>query len=115
MKTALTGLVAGIFVLMVSVTIRASLAVTLWEAWPEYAANPWAMATLYDAYSGFLLFFCYVVWRERSVSSRALWFVLIMGFGNIATSAYLLLQIARLRPGEPVSAILRTNRAEATQ
>jgi hypothetical protein len=114
-KALLTLLFAGIFVIMVSVTIRASLAIGLWEAWPGYAANPWAVATLYDAYSGFLLFFGYVAWRERSIWSRALWFVLIMGLGNMATSAYLLLQIARLRPGEPVSAILGTRQAEAVR
>lgn len=106
MKLALKGLFALIFVFMLTATILTSREVALWSAWSSYAANPWAVATLYDAYSGFLIFFCYVAWRERSWGARLLWLVLILGLGNIATSFYLLLQLLRLGPEEPASAIL---------
>jgi hypothetical protein len=35
-----------------------------------------------------------------------LWFVLIMGLGNIAMSLYVLIQLVRLRPEEPAEAML---------
>lgn len=91
---------------MVYVTVRAGLAISIWDVWESYAANPWAVATLYDAYSGFTIFWLWVAYRERTWGARALWFVLVMALGNIATSFYLLLQLMRLSPQEPVSNIL---------
>jgi len=38
--------------------------------------------------------------------SRVLWFVLIMGLGNIAISLYVLIQLLGLRREEPAEAIL---------
>jgi hypothetical protein len=81
---------------MLVVTVRASLNISLWKVWDSYAANPWAVATLWDAYCGFTIFFCWVCYKESSMGARILWFVLIMGLGNIATSLYLLIQLFRL-------------------
>lgn len=106
MRLPLVILFSGIFLVMVYVTVRASLAISIWDVWDSYAANPWAVATLYDAYSGFIIFYVWVAWRERSWGARLLWFVLIMGLGNIATSLYLLAQLLRLAPDQPASAIL---------
>jgi len=109
-KTALKLFSLAILLVMVFVTVRAGAALSLWDAWDDYAANPWAVATLYDAYTGFLIFFAYVAWRERSAAARAGWFVLIMGLGNMATAAYLLIALARLDPDEPAAAILTRKR-----
>jgi hypothetical protein len=79
---------------------------SLWEAWPGYAANPWAVATLWDAYFGFLTFYVWVVYKERKIWARILWFLLIMGLGNIAMSLYVLIQLMRLRTDEPAETIL---------
>jgi hypothetical protein len=106
MKLFLKLLFGTIFVWMTVLTIRTSLAVSLWAAWPSYAANPWAIATLYDAYFGFLIFYVWLAYKERTMWSRVGWFVLIMGLGNIATSLYVLIQLMRLRPEEPAEAIL---------
>jgi hypothetical protein len=107
MKLFLKLLFGGVFVFMVVMTIHTGLTVSLSAAWPSYAANPWAMATLYDAYFGFVTFYAWVFYKERSVLPRALWFLLIMGLGNIAMSFYVLIQLFRLRPEEPAAAILR--------
>lgn len=45
MKLFLKLLFGAIFVWMIVLTIRTSLAVSLWAAWPSFAANPWAVAT----------------------------------------------------------------------
>lgn len=106
MKLFLKLLFGCIFVFMVVMTIRTGFAVSLGAAWPSYAANPWAIATLYDAYFGFITFFAWVCYKERRVSARIVWFVLIMGLGNIAMSFYVLIQLFRLKPEEPASAML---------
>jgi len=110
MRRVVAAIAALILVVMLAVTVWASRSVGLFDAWPGFRANPWAIATLVDAYSGFLLFYLYVAWRERSLVARAAWFVLIMGLGNMATAAYLLIQIARLGAGEPTAAILGPRR-----
>jgi hypothetical protein len=111
MKLFLKALFAFIFVFMVVMTMRTSLQVSLWSAWHTFAASPWSMATLYDAYFGFLTFFCWVAWRERSLSTKLFWFVFIMATGNIAMSLYVLLELIALKPEEPASALFRKKAA----
>ncbi|MBI5085685.1 MAG: DUF1475 family protein [Acidobacteria bacterium] len=106
MKLFLKFLFGGIFLWMIVMTIRTSLAISLTEAWPSYAANPWAIATLWDAYFGFVTFFVWVAYKERRMWARVVWFVVIMGLGNIAMSLYVLIELLRLRRDEPAEAIL---------
>jgi isoprenylcysteine carboxyl methyltransferase (ICMT) family protein YpbQ len=68
--------------------------------------NLWTIATLVDAYYGFITFYVWVWWKETRVLPRASWFVLIMLLGNIAMSAYLLRQLARLRDGDSMGVLL---------
>ena len=106
MKLALKLLFATIFLWMTVATIRTSLQISLWDAWDSFANNPWAVATLYDAYAGFLTFYCWVAYKERAWAARILWFVLIMALGNIAMSAYVLIQFFRLPDSEPLDHVL---------
>jgi hypothetical protein len=108
MKLALQILFGTIFAWMTFATIRTSLTIGLIEAIPSYAANPWAMATLYYAYCGFITFYVWVLYKERSLGARLLWFLLIMGLGNIAMSLYVLIQLFRLKPDQPVESMLWT-------
>lgn len=106
MRMFLKLLFGFIFVWMVVATIRTSMQVSLWESWRGFSANPWAVATLYDAYAGFITFFMWVVYKERGPGGRILWFALIMCLGNIAMSAYVLRELFRLPATEEVQAIL---------
>ncbi len=54
-------------------------------------SEPWGLATMFDAYFGFLAFWLYVAWRERSGLARTLWFIALMLLGNFAIAAYALL------------------------
>ena len=107
MKTALKILFAAIFLWMTILTVRTSLAVSLWSAWDSFAANPWAVATLYDAYFGFITFWVWVAYKENTWLSRLLWLVLILGLGNIAMSLYVLIQLFRLKPDQSAEALLQ--------
>jgi hypothetical protein len=96
---------------MVVMTIRTSLKTSLWSAMPAFAASPWSMATLYDAYFGFITFFCWLAWRERSIAPKIVWFVLIMVLGNIAMSAYVLIQLFTLKKDQGVGALFQQKAA----
>jgi hypothetical protein len=64
-----------------------------------------------DAYCGFLTFYVWVLFKEARWLPRIGWFIAIMLLGNMAMSAYVLLQLLRLRPDQPASAVLTaTNR-----
>ena len=54
-------------------------------------SEPWGLATMFDAYFGFLAFWLYVAWREQTVASRLGWFVALMLLGNFAIAAYALI------------------------
>ena len=111
MKIFLKMLFGTIFVWMVVMTIQTSLAVSLWKSWPGFAANPWAVATLWDAYFGFLTFYLWVVYKERKLVSCVVWFLLIMGLGNIAMSFYVLIQLMSLQREDPAEKILWSRKA----
>ena len=111
MKAFLKILFGGICVLMVVVNVRAALAMDIRDSFPLFGANPWAVATLYDAYCGFLTFWVWVAYKERAPWSRGLWFLLVMGLGNVAMSAYVLKELFKLKPEEPAWNLLRRSAA----
>jgi hypothetical protein len=61
---------------------------------------------LIDAYYGFITFFVWVCFKETRLTRRIGWFIAIMLTGNMAMAIYVLLQILRLKPDQPLSAIL---------
>lgn len=53
-------------------------------------SEPWGLATMFDAYFGFLAFWLYVAWRERTWTARVAWLVALLLLGNFAIAAYAL-------------------------
>ncbi len=68
--------------------------------------NLWTIATLVDAYYGFITFYVWVLWKEMRALPRVTWFVGIMLLGNIAMAAYMLRQLARLGPDDSMGLLL---------
>jgi hypothetical protein len=89
-------LFTGIFIFMVAITIRTSLESNLFAVLPGMLNHPWTVATLWDAYLGFLTFYIWVAYKEAGLFSRILWFFLIIALGNISMSFYVLVQLFRL-------------------
>ncbi len=81
---------------MLAVTGWAGSQCALWKVPREVATHPWFIATLFDAYWGFLTFYCWVVFKETSWAARLLWLLAILLLGNIAMAAYALIQLWRL-------------------
>jgi len=112
MKLALKILFAGILIYMIGMTTWVSLHKSILLSPDEFrwVQSPWAVATLFDAYFGFLTFYAWVFYKETSWVARLTWFVLIMGLGNMAMASYVLIQLFRLRPEQPASDILLRSR-----
>lgn len=82
-------------------------AISMLWAEPTGGTNPWFYATLFDAYFGFLWFYLWIAYRERSMMARLIWLVLILLGGNIAMAIYMLIQLATLPAGSSVEQLLR--------
>ena len=93
------------FLLLLMLTVRAS-----WERGVfdnrSLMEDVWFQVTLLDAYLGFLTVYVWIAWKERTALRRSLWFVLVMSFGNMAVSLYVLLQLLNLPRGSSPSEIL---------
>jgi hypothetical protein len=107
-RTLLKIIFSAIFLTMLVYTSWASLQQPVMQ-WQGMTAGPdryWTIATMLDAYFGFLTFYVWVCFKERRWVPRVGWFVAIMLLGNMAMSAYVLLQLLRLRPDQPLSDVL---------
>jgi hypothetical protein len=109
--TARIGLKTLFTTILVALAVYTSWASTqqaVWD-WRGLLVAPdrwWTIATLLDAYFGFITFYAWVFYKERGTLARLGWFLAIMALGNMATAAYVLRELGRLGPGEPVSALL---------
>lgn len=56
-------------------------------------AMPWGIVSLVDLYTGFVLFSCWVVFRERSVVRSVIWVIFIMVLGFFTASLYTFLAL----------------------
>jgi Protein of unknown function (DUF1475) len=111
-RNTLFVLFAAILISLLAFTSWASTQQPVWE-WTGLTQGEdrwWTIATLIDAYYGFVTFFVWVCFKERSAVSRLGWFVAIMLLGNMAMASYVLLQLTKLKPNEPVSTILLPSR-----
>jgi hypothetical protein len=83
---------------MLWVTSWASMNCALWKTPHTVVGHPWFIATMFDAYWGFITFFCWVCYKDSSWAKRIAWLVAILLLGNIAMSSYLLNKLFRLPP-----------------
>ncbi len=107
-RTGLKLLFSFILVSLAAYTSWASTQQAVWD-WQGLVNEPdrwWTIATLVDAYYGFLTFYVWVFYKEARAAGRIGWFVAIMLLGNMAMAAYVLRELARLRDDEPLQALL---------
>ena len=102
----LRALFAGIFFGMLAIIITASVDQNIFEAGGAMWPNWWFKATLADAYFGFLTFFIWVAYKELHLWRKLVWFASIMLLGNVAVSAYMLLELSRLKVDDTVETLL---------
>ena len=106
MVIALRMLFAGVLVVMLAVTTVASLERGVLEAGAVLWPDAWFRATLVDAYCAFLTVFTWMAYKERSLAARAVWLVLLVSGGSITIALYVLIQLWRRDPNEPLERVL---------
>lgn len=89
-------LFAVVLASMLWVTSWASVQCALWETPRAVATHPWFIATLFDTYWGFITFYCWLAYKERSWIAKILWLIAVLALGNIAMSIYILIQLFRV-------------------
>jgi Protein of unknown function (DUF1475) len=114
-KNALRWLFGSILTAMLVVTVWASTHQPI-EAWGGLVRGPdryWTIATMLDAYCGFVTFCVWVGYRERRVLARLGWFAAVALLGNMAMSAYVLIALARLPADAPLADLLTVRHPRA--
>ena len=106
MKKSLLVLFTALLLAMMTVTFWASLDRSVLQARRGLWLDPWFVATLVDAYIGFVIFYVWVAYKEKTAFSRILWFFLILGLGNMAAAFYVLLQMRKLGSVDPWEKVL---------
>jgi hypothetical protein len=108
-KTTLKLLFSCILLAMILGTGWASVhqAVQNWGGLTTGPDRYWTLATLLDAYCGFLTFYVWVFYKERRWGARIAWFAAIMLLGNMAMSVYVLIQLLRLRRDQGAFEVLQ--------
>jgi hypothetical protein len=91
---------------MLAITIRASTMESLFNIPAVVTHDPWFIATLFDAYAGFLTFYAWVFYKTTSFRARITWLVVILLLGNVAMSFYMLWLLFRLPVKASASDIL---------
>jgi hypothetical protein len=86
-------LFAVVLASMLWVTIWAGFQCPLFAVPREVYTHPWFIATLFDAYWGFITFYVWVCFKQSSWLARIAWFCAIMLLGNIAMAAYCLREL----------------------
>jgi len=107
-RAALRLLFGAILVTMIGVTTWASLRQPVWQ-WgglTQAPDNGWTIATLCDAYFGFVTFYVWLAWKERRWLPRVAWLIAILLLGNMAMATYVLLQLRRLPKEAPMATLL---------
>jgi hypothetical protein len=106
MLTLLRGILGFILLSMIVLTVVAIQEASLTEAGSELWKDAWFRLTLADAYFGFLIVYLWVAYKERTLASRIVWFLLFMALGNMAVSAYILIQLFGVRHGSLAESLL---------
>jgi hypothetical protein len=105
---ALRLIFGAIFTTMLTVTVWASLKENIFQIPPVVTGDPWFQASLYDAYFGFLTFYCWLWYKSPTWPARLIWAVLIICLGNTAMAGYMLWQLFRLPlDAHPAQLLLR--------
>jgi hypothetical protein len=95
-----------VFAAMAAVTTWASLEANVLVGFQRLLADRWGVATLFDAYFGFLWFWLWILYKEAHLGRSLLWLVLLFALGNLAMAAYVMIQLFRLKPGSGVENLL---------
>ncbi|MDP9047388.1 MAG: DUF1475 domain-containing protein [Bacteroidota bacterium] len=91
---------SALFIWMCYMVISTSLSSNLFHEWNFLGSIPWMRATLWDFYANVAVIFLWVAYKEKSILIKIIWLILLVALGSIASCAYVLIQLFRLKPAE---------------
>ncbi len=100
MVTFLKVLFSILFIWMCYIVISTSINSNLFKEWDFLGSIPWMRATLWDFYANTAVIFLWVVYKEKSIALKIIWLILLVVLGSIASCAYVLIQLFRLKPND---------------
>jgi hypothetical protein len=100
MITALKVIFSIIFIWVCYTVITTSLQSNLFEQWDYLGSIPWMRATLWDFYANVSVIYLWVCYKEKGILLKIIWLVLLVALGSIASTAFVLIQLFRLKPNE---------------
>ncbi len=89
-----------LFVWMCYVVISTSLQSNLFKEWDFLGGIPWMRATLWDFYANVVVIYIWVCYKEKGIMLKLIWLILLVALGSIASCAYVLIQLFKLKPSE---------------
>lgn len=88
------------------IVISTSLESSLFKEWDFLGAIPWMRATLWDFYINIFIITLWMFYKEKSIFPKTIWVILFVCLGSIATCAYVLIQLFKLKRDEGVKELL---------
>lgn len=76
-------------------------------------ADRWFLATLLDAYLGFITLYLWIAYKLESNLARVAWGIGVMLLGNLAIGAFMIWQLLRWRPQLGCADLLLARRDQA--
>jgi len=89
-----------LFLWMCYTVISTSLNSNLFKEWHFLGSIPWMRATLWDFYANVIVIYLWIWYKEKTFAPKIIWLILLVALGSIASCAYVLIQLFKLKPGE---------------
>lgn len=86
--------------------VTTSLESNLFKEWDFLGSIPWMRATLWDFYANLFVIYLWVLYKEKNIAIKILWFVLLFCLGSIGTCIYMLIQLFKLKPNEGIKELI---------
>jgi len=99
---------------MVAVLLNGFINGSFSEDGAKLLANPWGVVSVVDLYVGFILFSMWIAFREKNIFAAVTWIVLMMVFGFLTASVYILLALYGSK-GDWLKLFLGDRKAELLQ
>ena len=106
MVTALKIIFSVLFVWITYIVISTSLESSLIKEWSFLGSIPWMKATLWDFYANIFIITLWMFYKEKLIVLKIVWVILFVCLGSIATCAYVLIKLFKLKANEGVKELL---------
>ncbi|AZI25730.1 MAG: DUF1475 family protein [Pedobacter agri] len=97
---------SALLVFMCYKVIATSLESNLFDQWDFLGSIPWMRATLWDFYANIFIITLWMLYKEKSIILKISVTILFVCLGSIATLAYVLVHLYKLKEGEGVKELL---------